>query len=81
MTPRSGCDQALRASAAEELRVDGMPRHLAHKWAAMRDCVRRGREHRYGARQSEYHYTRERSLLAAELARLEAEEGKQGSGR
>ena len=38
------------SGAAEELRVDGMPRHLAHKWAAMRDCVRRGREHRYGAR-------------------------------
>ena len=54
--------------------MDGMPRHLAHKWAAMRDCVRRGREHRYGARQSEYHYTKDRSLLAAELAGLEAEE-------
>jgi len=78
---KAAFDEALRASAAEELRVDGMPRHLAHKWAAMRDCVRRGREHRYGARQSEYHYTKDRSLLAAELARLEAEEGKQRSGR
>ena len=47
----------------------------------MRDCVSLGREFRYSALQSEYHYTKDRSLLAAELARLEAEEGKQRSGR
>ena len=35
----------------------------------------------FPALQSEYHYTKDRSLLAAELAGLEAEEGKQRSGR
>ena len=47
--------EALRASSEVEMSVDGMPLHLAHKWAAMRDCVGRGREYKYDALQSEYH--------------------------
>ena len=57
---------ALDASSKEEMSVDGMPLHLAHKWAAMRDCVRLGRQYRYSDAQSEYHYTKDaRRLLAA----------------
>ena len=57
---------ALQASkeSNEELSVDGMSRELAHKWAAMRDCVSLGREHKYSAEQSEYHYTKDPEILA-----------------
>lgn len=33
------------------------------RWAAMRDCVSLGREHKYSALQSEYHYTKNRDVL------------------
>ena len=48
---------------AGRLTCDGMPPEIAHKWAAMRDCVSLGREFRYSALQSEYHYTKDASLL------------------
>ena len=60
--------EALKASSEVELSVDGMPLHLAQKWAAMRDCVGLGREHKYGARQSAYHYTKDRKLLEEAMA-------------
>ena len=41
---------------------------LAQKWAAMRDCVGLGREHKYSQRQSEYHYTKDRKMLEEALA-------------
>ena len=59
---------ALKASSEVELSVDGMPLHLAHKWAAMRDCVGRGREHKYTDLQSEYHYTKDPALIVKALA-------------
>ena len=59
---------ALQASSEVELTVDGMPLQLAQKWAAMRDCVGLGREHKYSQRQSEYHYTKDRKMLEEALA-------------
>ena len=34
----------------------------------MRDCVGRGREYKYSQLQSEYHYTKDRSLLVRAMA-------------
>ena len=65
---------ALQASSEVELSVDGMPRHLAQKWEAMRDCVERGREHKYDQLQSEYHYVKDASLLEQALAALPPDE-------
>lgn len=67
-------DAALKASSEVELSVDGMPRHLAEKWAAMRDCVGRGREHKYDQLQSEYHYVKDAALLAQAIAQLPPDE-------
>mmetsp|Transcript_13685 Transcript_13685/g.23383 ORF Transcript_13685/g.23383 Transcript_13685/m.23383 type:complete len:142 (+) Transcript_13685:1-426(+) len=67
---RAAFAEALKASSEVELSVDGMPLHLAHKWAAMRDCVARGREHKYDDLQSEYHYTKNPALLARAMAEL-----------
>lgn len=61
-------DAALKASSEVEMSVDGMPLHLAQKWAAMRDCVGLGREHKYGDQQSAYHYTKDRRLLDEAMA-------------
>ena len=60
---RAAFAEAMEASSKVELTCDGMPPQIAHKWAAMRDCVGLGREHKYSALQSEYHYTKDRSLL------------------
>ena len=60
---RAAFAEAMEASSKVELTCDGMPIELAHKWAAMRDCVSLGREHKYSALQSEYHYTKDASLL------------------
>lgn len=68
-------DAALKASSEVELSVDGMPRHLAEKWAAMRDCVGRGREHRYDSLQSEYHYVKDPALLEQAMAQLPPDDG------
>ena len=67
---RKAFDEALRASSEVELTVDGMPLDIAHKWAAMRDCGGRGREHKYSALQSEYHYTKDTRLLTRALAEM-----------
>ena len=42
---------------------DPLSRARRRRWAAMRDCVSLGREYRYSALQSEYHYTKDASLL------------------
>lgn len=42
---------------------DPLSRARRRRWAAMRDCVSLGREFRYSALQSEYHYTKDASLL------------------
>ena len=68
---RAAFAAALQASSEVELSVDGMPLHLAHKWAKMRDCVGVGREHKYSDVQSEYHYTKDRALLTKALAELD----------
>lgn len=68
---RAAFADALKASSEAELSVDGMPLHLAHKWEAMRDCVGRGREHRYERLQSEYHYTKESALLQQAIVDLQ----------
>lgn len=67
---REAFAEALRASSNVELNTDGMPLELAHKWAAMRDCVSLGREHKYSALQSEYHYTKDARVLVQAMARL-----------
>ena len=36
----------------------------------MRDCVGLGREYKYSALQSEYHYTKNRALLRQAMAEL-----------
>ena len=61
-------DAALMASTGSELSVDGMPQWRL--WEAMRDCVGRGREHKYNPLQSEYHYVKDPRLLARALAQL-----------
>ena len=48
-----------------------MPPELAAKWAAMRDCVALGREHKYSPLQSEYHYTKDRALLKRAMEELD----------
>jgi len=71
---RAAFAEALRASSEVKLSVDGMPKHLAQKWEAMRDCVSLGRaEHRYSRLQSEYHYTKDPKLLEQALATLDAD--------
>mmetsp|Transcript_29125 Transcript_29125/g.46880 ORF Transcript_29125/g.46880 Transcript_29125/m.46880 type:complete len:466 (+) Transcript_29125:3-1400(+) len=64
---KAAFNEALRASSEVEMSVDGMPLHLAHKWAAMRDCVSLGSEHKYSKLQSEYHYTKNAALLKQAL--------------
>jgi methylmalonic aciduria homocystinuria type C protein len=71
---KAAFDAALKASSEVELSVDGMPTHLAQKWAAMRDCVGRGREHKYDRLQSEYHYVKDASLLVEAMAQLPSDE-------
>jgi methylmalonic aciduria homocystinuria type C protein len=65
---RSAFSDALEASKEVDMSVDGMPLHLAKKWEKMRDCVSLGREHKYSALQSEYHYVKDPALLARALA-------------
>ena len=36
-------------------------------WAALRDCVRLGREHRYSDEQLIYHYTKDVAVLMSAL--------------
>ena len=43
---RTAFAEAMEASAQADLSVDGMPLELAQKWAALRDCVALGREHK-----------------------------------
>lgn len=62
--------EALKASSEVELNCDGMPLEIAHKWAAMRDCVSLGREHKYDDLQSEYHYTKNPAMLMSALEKV-----------
>ena len=72
LAARAAFDAALAASSAADLSVDGMPLEVALKWAAMRDCVALGREHKYSELQSEYHYTKDAAVLARALEESEA---------
>ena len=67
---KSAMDDALKASSEVELSVDGMPPHIAEKWAAMRDCVSLGREYKYDDKQSAYHYTKDPNLLDEAMAEV-----------
>lgn len=58
---------ALQASSEADMTCDGMPLEIAHKWAAMRGCVRLGVEYRYSDLQSEYHYTKSPECLRRAL--------------
>ena len=60
---RTAFAKALQASKEVELSVDGMPKELASLWEAMRACVSLGREYKYSALQSQYHYTKDPRLL------------------
>lgn len=53
----------------------GMQKDVRLAWAALRDCVGVGREHRYCSSQLNYHYTKDRALLLAEVRKLSALEG------
>jgi len=59
--------EAMRASSEVEMTPKGMPLHIAYKWAALRDCVGVGREHKYSNLQSEYHYTKDPDFLLRAL--------------
>eukprot|EP00588_Corethron_pennatum_P010331 CAMPEP_0194280472 /NCGR_PEP_ID=MMETSP0169-20130528/17465_1 /TAXON_ID=218684 /ORGANISM="Corethron pennatum, Strain L29A3" /LENGTH=281 /DNA_ID=CAMNT_0039025201 /DNA_START=37 /DNA_END=882 /DNA_ORIENTATION=- len=61
---------AMRASSEADLSLDGMALEVAHKWAAMRDCVSLGREHKYSVRQSEYHYSKDPKILYTSLSEV-----------
>ncbi|KAL1504126.1 hypothetical protein AB1Y20_010536 [Prymnesium parvum] len=60
---KAAFEEAMAASSAVDLSCSGMTADIATKWAAMRDCVSLGREHKYSALQSEYHYTKNRDVL------------------
>ena len=62
---RAAFHDALQASSQVEMSVNGMPLHLAHKWAAMRDCVGIGQGYKYSDRQSEYHCAQAPSVVPA----------------
>ena len=69
---------ALRASDEANLCTQlhgekGMERDVRLAWAALRDCVEVGKEHRYSEAQLVYHYTKDREGL---LAALEAHLGR-----
>ena len=61
---------AMRASSEADLSLDGMALEVAHKWAAIRDCVSLGREHKYSVLQSEYHYSKDLKILFASLSEV-----------
>lgn len=67
-------NEALKASSEVDPSADGMPKHIAEKWAAMRDCVSCGREYKYDQLQSEYHYVKDPGLLDQALALLPPDE-------
>ena len=41
----------------------GMERDVRLAWAALRDCVQLGAEHRYSEAQLVYHYTKDKAVL------------------
>jgi len=45
----------------------GMAEDVRMAWAALRDCVSIGREHRYSEEQLRYHYTKDKESLAQAL--------------
>lgn len=47
----------------------GMAEDVKEAWAALRDCVSVGREHRYSDEQLHYHYTKDKACLAQALDR------------
>ena len=68
--------QAARAAMAEALEASdeanlctqlhgakGMERDVRLAWAALRDCVQLGAEHRYSEAQLVYHYTKDKAVL------------------
>lgn len=67
---RAAFAEAMRASSEVEMSTSGMPPEIAHKWAALRDCVSLGREYKYSTLQTEYHYTKDPGLLKRAVAEL-----------
>jgi len=77
--PCHGCDapcrQALDRAVAAEARSDiSSPLNASswRDWVAVRDACPIGRASRYGEEQIRYHYTKDRAVLRAAVARIEA---------
>ena len=69
---REAMAAALRASDQANLCTQlhgekGMETDVRMAWAALRDCVRLGREHRYSDEQLIYHYTKDVAVLMSAL--------------
>ena len=65
---REAMAAAMRASDAANLCTQlhgaaGMEKDVRLAWAALRDCVSVGKEHRYSEAQLVYHYTKDRTVL------------------
>ena len=65
---RAAMSAALRASDEADLCTQlhgakGMERDVRLAWAALRDCVQLGAEHRYSEAQLVYHYTKDKAVL------------------
>lgn len=77
---RAAMAAALRASDEANLctqlhGANGMKTDVRLAWAALRDCVRVGRSHRYSEEQLTYHYTKEKAVL---LQALQAHKSRRG---
>ena len=69
---RAAMQAALRASDEANLCTQlhgakGMERDVRLAWAALRDCVRVGSQHRYTDEQLTYHYTKDKAVLEKAL--------------
>ena len=75
---REAMAAALRASDEANLCTQlhgakGMERDVRLAWAALRDCVTVGREHRYSDEQMMYHYTKDKEVLMKAMREQQAE--------
>ena len=76
---RAAMAAALRASDEANLCTQlhgakGMERDVRLAWAALRDVVGIGREHRYSDDQITYHYTKDKALLMRAVRRTRRRE-------
>ena len=84
LAARSAMSAALKASDQANLCTElhganGMKRDVRLAWAALRDCVELGREHRYSQAQLTYHYTKDQAVLLEEVRKEQQRESQASS--